>query len=201
MNADLFILAWNSFLRFGFFLIVALLLAKLKQSLNKEKTIARHDYLTNAWNRMAFYELSRIEIARASRYKKSLSIAYIDLDNFKKVNDEHGHEAGDKVLKDISMVVTQHIRKGDIFSRIGGDEFTLLLPETDSAEAQGLVERIKNKLTILANSNKWPVTFSIGIVSFILKPESVEEMINIADTLMYSVKRTSKNRIVVKEIE
>lgn len=198
---DMLLLSWNSILRFGFFAIVTFLLSELKKSSIKEKAVARHDYLTNTWDRMAFFELSEIEIARAKRYLKPLTIAYIDLDNFKKVNDQRGHEEGDRVLKEVSLTVSRHIRKSDIFSRIGGDEFTLLLPETDSVEAHGLIERIKNHLTKVANDNQWPVTFSIGVVSFILTPKSVEEMINVADTLMYSVKRTSKNRIVVQEIK
>jgi diguanylate cyclase (GGDEF)-like protein len=198
---DILLISWNSFLRLGFFLIVTFLLAELKQSLNREKTIARHDYLTNAWNRMAFFELAEIEIARAKRYLKPLTIVYIDLDNFKLVNDKQGHEEGDRVLKSVSVKVLEQIRKSDIFSRIGGDEFTLLLPETDSNEAEGLIERIKNELMKLVNENQWPITFSIGIVSFISTPNSVEEMINVADTLMYSVKNSSKNRTVVQVIE
>ena len=201
LSPDIFLIVWNSFLRFGFFLIVTILLSELKKLSNRERAIARHDFLTNAWNRMAFFELSEIEIARANRYKKPLSIAYIDLDNFKKVNDEQGHEEGDRVLKEVSLTVSRHIRKSDIFSRIGGDEFTVLLPETDSLEGHRLIERIKNQLTIVADENQWPSTYSIGIVSFISTPKSVEEMINVADTLMYSVKRTSKNRIVIQEIK
>ncbi len=198
---DLLLLSWNSFLRLGFFLIVTFLLSELKKSSTREKTIARHDYLTNTWNRLAFFELSEIEIARAKRYLKPLTIAYIDLDNFKKVNDEQGHEEGDRVLKEVSLTVLAQIRKSDIFSRIGGDEFTLLLPETDSNEAYGLIERIHNEMTILVKANNWPITFSIGIVSFVSTPNSVKEMIDVADTLMYSVKKTSKNRIVVQEIK
>lgn len=200
-SPDILLLSWNSILRLGFFLIVTFLLAALKEAYNREKKIARHDHLTKAWNRMAFFELSEIEIARANRYQKPMTIAYIDLDNFKRVNDEQGHETGDRVLMEVSSTIIQHIRKSDIFSRIGGDEFTLLLPETDSPEALGLIERIKNRLTIIADEEQWPVTFSIGIVTFRTTPDSVEEMIDVADTLMYSVKRTSKNRIVVKEIE
>ena len=138
---------------------------------------------------------------RQHAVEKTLTIAYIDLDNFKKVNDEQGHEEGDRVLKEVSLTVLAQIRKSDIFSRIGGDEFTLLLPETDSNEAYGLIERIHNEMTILVKANNWPITFSIGIVSFVSTPNSVKEMIDVADTLMYSVKKTSKNRIVVQEIK
>jgi diguanylate cyclase (GGDEF)-like protein len=201
LSPDLLVLAWNSALRLGFFLIVTFLLAALRQSLEREKKIARHDHLTNAWNRMAFYELCEIEIARARRYPKPLSIAYIDVDNFKRINDEKGHQAGDSVLREISSTITESIRKSDIFSRLGGDEFIILLPETDGKEAQILIQRIKNRLMMISESNDWPVTYSIGIVSFISAPVSVEEMIHSADTLMYTAKRTSKNRIVIRSIK
>jgi hypothetical protein len=129
-DPNVWIMLWDALLRFGFFLVTTGLLSELNASLKRERRLARRDHLTQAWNRFAFTEMAEIELARAHRYGHPISLSYIDLDNFKLVNDHHGHAVGDMLLKEIVEKITALIRKTDILGRIGGDEFALLLPET-----------------------------------------------------------------------
>jgi predicted signal transduction protein with EAL and GGDEF domain len=141
----IWLMGWNAILRFGFFLITTWLLSALREAYSREQNLARKDFLTQIWNRFAFYELAEIEVARARRYQHPLSLAYIDLDNFKKVNDRFGHSTGDELLKRVVDLITSYIRKTDLFSRLGGDEFALLLPQTPGNTAITLLERIQKR--------------------------------------------------------
>lgn len=197
-DPDLWIMIWNSVLRLGFFLITTWLLFALRSAFEREKQLARRDHLTMAWNRYAFYEMSEIEVFRARRYKHPLSLAYIDLDNFKEVNDRFDHATGDSLLKQVVKRIHSHIRKTDILCRLGGDEFALLLPETTGETALILMNRIKKDLLSDMKARNWPVTFSIGIMAYEHPPEKLKEIIHEADQLMYSVKRSGKNKIELR---
>ncbi len=189
---------WNATIRLGFFLTVTILLAKLQITLGKEKQLARKDHLTNAWNRLAFYELAKIENARAERHNYPITLVYIDLDKFKTVNDQFGHSVGDELLVNVVNVIQGGIRASDILARFGGDEFTLLLPEVSSDTAFKLVHRIRKELLLNMQKRSWPVTFSIGMITFIKPASSINEMLKITDDLMYTVKRNLKNDILHK---
>ncbi|KPL17391.1 MAG: hypothetical protein AMS26_01205 [Bacteroides sp. SM23_62] len=189
---------WNAFVRFGIFLVVTTLLAKLKVTLDKEKQLARKDVLTQSWNSLAFYELAKNENARALRYNHAITLAYIDLDNFKSVNDQFGHLIGDRLLIEVVQVIHHRIRTSDILARLGGDEFALLLPETDGKAAKYLINRIRRELLAVMKKNDWPVTFSIGMTTFTKPDSSVKEMLQVTDELMYQVKRNKKNDIMHK---
>jgi len=185
---------WNTMIRFGFFLLVVLLI-KVAKALEFEKRIARTDYLTGAINSRFFNELLQMEIDRSSRYQHSLTIAFIDVDNFKSINDQFGHSVGDKVLETVASAMQQHLRKTDVVARVGGDEFAILLPEADMDVAQIVISKMQNGLLNEMQVNHLPVTFSIGVMTFNIPTNSADEMLNMADKLMYSVKNHGKNNV------
>jgi diguanylate cyclase (GGDEF)-like protein len=187
---------WNVFIEFLFLIIMSLLFSALKKNLDSEKSLARIDPLTRTINRRSFFDMAEHEIYRAGRYNRPFTIAYIDLDNFKEVNDQRGHNAGDKLLVTVVNTINSHIRATDILARFGGDEFVILLPETTGESARATLDKIHCKLQETMSDNSWPVTFSIGAVSYMHPPESVEEAVRSADSLMYNVKRRGKNSLL-----
>jgi diguanylate cyclase (GGDEF)-like protein len=190
-----FILAWNTFVRFGFFVIVTLLLSTLRRELEHEKEIARIDYLTGALNTRFFIELVQIEIHRLQRYARPFTLVYIDLDNFKAVNDHFGHSEGDNVLRRVASYLRKSLRKTDMVARLGGDEFALLLPETKEESSQVILSKIQKGLLEEMRLGNWPITISVGVVTCISVPNTAEELIRIADDTMYSAKQAGKNTI------
>jgi len=186
---------WNTLMSFGFFWIVSYTLSALKTSLEQEKALARIDPLTGVLNRRHFEELANMEIHRSKRFMRSFTAAYIDIDNFKNVNDRFGHDEGDKLLRHIADAMQRHLRETDIVARLGGDEFIVLLPETDYDHANIVFSKMNEYLIALVNKQRWQVTFSIGVVTFVTPPGSVDEMIKNADVMMYAGKRGGKNMI------
>jgi len=189
-----FIRYWNAGIRLGFFVVVTLLLPALKE-LDREKEMARTDYLTGVSNRRSFFEIAQRELDRTQRYKQPFTLAYIDLDGFKTVNDQWGHRVGDKLLCAVVNQARKCLRKTDTIARLGGDEFMLLLPETDQVESQIIVSRIQFDLLQEMQRNNWPVTFSIGVLTCRQSQVTTDELIKKADELMYSVKKNGKNAV------
>jgi diguanylate cyclase (GGDEF)-like protein len=184
---------WNAIIRFGFFIIVTLLLSSLKNTLELKEQLAKTDFLTGVTNARSFFELADLEIYRAKRYQHPFTIVYIDLDNFKTVNDTCGHLTGDRLLRLVADTIRNNIRITDVLARLGGDEFAVLLPETDPEQSEIAINKVQTQLLDEMKKNNWPVTFSIGAVTFLKPPESVDEMIKKADDLMYSAKKNGKN--------
>ncbi len=184
---------WNGFVRMGYFSIFAFLLSAFKNTVESEKKLARIDALTGVANRRFFYELTNIEIFRASRYRHPFTVAYMDVDNFKLVNDRFGHSTGDSLLRLVAETIRNNIRESDVIARFGGDEFAILMPETKYESAQIVIGRVQQSLLDIMQKNGWPVTFSIGVVTFTRPPDSVDDTVKKADELMYSVKNKGKN--------
>jgi diguanylate cyclase (GGDEF)-like protein len=178
----------------GFFLVVSYILSALKSSLEQQKLTARTDHLTGIPNRRCFYDLAALEMNISRRYQHPFTVIYIDIDNFKTVNDTLGHSAGDSLLRLVSATIRDNIRTADIVARLGGDEFALLLPESGSEAAQAAIRKVRKSLEDVVQSN-WPVTFSIGMVTYLKPPPTVDEMIKRADDLMYSVKDKGKDMV------
>jgi diguanylate cyclase (GGDEF)-like protein/PAS domain S-box-containing protein len=168
---------------------------QLAAALAAEKELARSDPLTGLPNRRAFYEIALAESDRARRYRHPLSLAYLDVDNFKQVNDDYGHDAGDELLVRVAEVLRRNLRNNDVVARLGGDEFAMLLPETPQSATDAVIGKLQAKLNFAAIDNDWPVNFSIGMVTFSPPPADVDEMLRAADQLMYSVKRDRKSRL------
>lgn len=192
---------WNALVIFGFFLVVTFILSLLKQALENEMKSARTDYLTGAENGRAFSEAVSSEMIKARRYGRMLTVAYIDLDNFKTVNDTMGHSAGDRLLCQMVQTIRDHIRRTDVVARLGGDEFAILLPETASEQAKVVISKLQKVLLAVMDKNNWPVTFSIGVVTFATPPATIDQLIDIADSAMFSAKNEGKNmvRLVVAD--
>jgi len=188
------VVLWNTVARLAVNVIIALLLSYLRRTLELTRQLADTDPLTGLANRRRFQVLIANEIARAQRYRRPFTLAYVDLDNFKQVNDRFGHDRGDRMLKSVGGVLGQDIRATDVAARLGGDEFVLLLAETGATEAGlvlgGLEARVMAALTALANGV--PVTLSIGAVTFLSPPPTADAAIRMADELMLAVKATGK---------
>jgi diguanylate cyclase (GGDEF)-like protein len=184
---------WNSVVRLGFFLISALMLSSLKRALDREKELASTDPLTGIANARSYYERAFAEISRAKRYHRPFSVAYLDLDDFKVVNDRFGHGRGDWLLRRVAETIRAQLRRTDLLARLGGDEFALLLPETGYESAKVVIQKVRTALQDEVQTGRFPVTCSIGAVTFVRPPQSVDALIRRADALMYSVKRKGKN--------
>ena len=189
------ILVSNTLLHLGFYLLVAWLVASLKKTSTGNLELARTDYVTGAISVRYFYELAQIEIRRSQRYRHPITMAYIDLDNFKTVNDQLGHSTGDRVLRAVTDGIRRQVRNQDTLARLGGDEFVLLLPETDGVAARTALNKIHASLVDEMLRNGWMVTFSMGVVTFKEAPKTVDEMVKMADNIMYSVKVAGKNGV------
>jgi diguanylate cyclase (GGDEF)-like protein len=186
---------WNTMIRFGFFVIVTSLLTRLRSVHDVEWGHARTDYVSGAMNARHFIESLEMELMRARRTRQPLTPAYIDLDNFKSVNDLLGHDVGDEVIRSFVLALRSHLRATDAIARMGGDEFALLLPTAGQVEAELIIVRLHNDLTEQMGRNGWPVTFSVGVITCLTMPHSVHELIKAADELMYTVKNSSKNAV------
>jgi diguanylate cyclase (GGDEF)-like protein len=186
---------WNAVVRLAFFLLVAFLLYIVKSVLEQEQDLARTDSLTGVLNTRQFYELAGGELDRAKRYGRPLSIAYMDLDNFKEVNDVYGHSAGDELLRFVAGTLSENSRPSDFIARMGGDEFVVLLPESDEAGAATFMKRLRWLIMEGMPEYRFPVTLSVGLITYNEPPGSTEEMIHEVDTLMYYVKNSTKNAI------
>ncbi|HUX34888.1 MAG TPA: GGDEF domain-containing protein [Gemmatimonadaceae bacterium] len=186
---------WNTLIRLGFFVIVTLLLAALRQAHEAEHRLARTDGLTGLLNTRHFLELADTELSRARRYGFPFSLAYVDLDNFKSMNDRFGHAAGDELLAAVGRHLAESLRRTDVVARLGGDEFAILLPQTDAEPARVAITKLHETLTAEMARHDWPVAFSIGVMNFTTAPASVAEVIASADRLMYGVKAAGKGGV------
>jgi len=189
------IVCWNMGIRLITFLLTSLILSVLKGALDHEKELARLDPLTGIANRRYFIELIEAEINRACRYNHSFTIVHMDLDNFKTVNDRFGHSTGDTLLRLVVETIQKNIRATDTIARLGGDEFAILLPETGTESARVITHKVQNINLDVMQRNGWPVTLSMGVVTFISPPSTVDEMLKISDDLMYRAKNNGKNTI------
>lgn len=186
---------WNILVRLSFFIIISFLLSRLKLALDREKDLSRIDFLTGTGNRRRFYEVVEREIPRMERYGHPFTLAYIDIDDFKAVNDRFGHIAGDQVLISVVEAISQNIRTSDLVARMGGDEFVVLLIETGYEAAQIAIKKIQQALLEKMSEKGYPVTFSIGSLTCEMPLENIDELVRIVDQLMYSAKESGKNGI------
>jgi diguanylate cyclase (GGDEF)-like protein len=187
---------WNAVIHLALYLIFVFLVAEVNAIYLRERQLSRSDYLTGVINQRGFYEALGRERERASRLNLPITLAYIDLDDFKQINDRFDHSVGDKVLASVGHTLRTSIRNTDLAGRLGGDEFCVLLPHTDAEGARTVLDKVHKTLTELMKASGWPVTISMGAVTFLHTEKSAEEMIRTADAAMYSAKEKGKNRIV-----
>jgi diguanylate cyclase (GGDEF)-like protein/PAS domain S-box-containing protein len=166
---------------------------------NELKQQARMDYLTGIFNRRHLVEQGEIELARAIRYGKPFSLLMLDIDHFKQVNDAHGHRAGDRVLVELGGLLNSTMREVDVVARMGGEEFAILLPETDGQQAAEVAERLRRVVAenpvILDSGTKLQVTVSIGVASLDSSVANIDILLNRADDALYRAKETGRNKV------
>ncbi|MCP5269317.1 MAG: diguanylate cyclase [Zoogloeaceae bacterium] len=173
-------------------------ISELQEELDKASTLVRHDQLTGVLNRRGLEEAFEKEMARAERRKTPLCVALLDIDNFKKLNDSLGHDAGDAALIHLATLVRETMRPQDTVARFGGEEFVIILPDTSVEDAQKAVVRLQRELTkrfFLHNNEKQLITFSAGVTA-LRKDDNQASVTKRADEAMYQAKQTGKNRVV-----
>lgn len=188
---------WNGCSRFAGLWLIAALVGRLRASLMLQRHQAMTDALTGVLNRRAFYIAAERERLRAEREHQPITIAYLDLDGFKSINDRLGHGSGDAILTSFAETVSSLLRGSDLVARIGGDEFTILLPNTDARNAVQALTRVRRALVERNAVNPTEaVTMSTGLATYHKVPTTVDEMIDEADRLMYRAKDNGRDRIV-----
>lgn len=190
------ILSWNALTRLGIFVLIAYamsLQAKLRSALEREIMRADTDRLTGLLNKGAFRDRVEEEMSRARRYNHPLTLAFIDLDNFKEVNDTEGHARGDRLLQLVSESIVTTIRETDVAGRIGGDEFSICFSETGEEQARDAIANLVRALDIMTSQSGWQVTASIGVVTCPEVSDTYDALLGKADRLMYVAKRKGKN--------
>jgi diguanylate cyclase (GGDEF)-like protein len=189
---------WNALVRLGFFVLTGLLLSALRASLEYQRHLASTDSLTGLYGRRAFEERLAHDLALARRRKSAVTVAYLDLDGFKGVNDAQGHAAGDRVLKTTGRVLRDSVRLTDTAARLGGDEFALVLPDTDAAGARQAIANVARALRDAFEEDRSGVTCSIGAITFAGAELPPAQAIAAADALMYEVKRSGKGAVAFR---
>ncbi|MFH1135288.1 MAG: sensor domain-containing diguanylate cyclase [Pseudomonadota bacterium] len=162
------------------------------------KKLARVDGLTGLWNRRYFIELGQREVARAKRENRPLSMVYFDVDNFKRINDAYGHQAGDQVLREMAALGRENLRELDIFGRMGGDEFAIILPETTERDAMRVAERVRTSFAAHAVSLPQGVVrfaASFGVAPFRPEIPCLSTLIKYADQALYQAKYEGRNTV------
>lgn len=185
----------NTLMQGASFAIVGFLIATLRVALLRERELSRTDPLTSLLNTRAFYEEASRVLALCRRKGRPVTAAYIDLDNFKAVNDGLGHQAGDDLLRDTAELLRTSVRPSDLSARLGGDEFAVLLPEVGPHEATATLERLRSLLADTFASSTCSVSCSVGGVTFMSAPDDVENMVRQIDSAMYLAKTAGKNRV------
>ena len=188
-------ITWSVLSDFVLLGIIVMLLVTLRRRLTDEATFAATDTLTGLLSRGSFIARLDGELSRAARYGRAFTLAYVDLDNFKAVNDLEGHDAGDELLRRTADALRSSTRQTDILGRLGGDEFAAVLPEITGGATGSVLENLRKQLIRAMAKGGWPVTFSIGAVTFETPIGTSREALRVADEAMYTVKRSGKDGI------
>ncbi len=189
------IVLWDTTAVIFYFAVVCCILAALKTELEKVHQKSRTDALTGLLNSSAFFEAAEAERQRSKRYLHPFTLCFLDLDNFKKVNDLHGHLMGDRLLKKVSKILKDGVRSSDLVARLGGDEFVVLFPETGPEAAGNLGSKLHQALAAGLKEETSLVTPSRGVVTYFDVPGTIDEIIHVADLLMYAAKKDGKNSV------
>ncbi|TDB36804.1 MAG: GGDEF domain-containing protein [Actinobacteria bacterium] len=191
----LWIPIWNTGMRLGFFLLVVELVYRLARAAAHERSLSRIDSLTGIANGRVFEEYTMRAIAESRRTKRPFTITYVDLDRFKRVNDEFGHSEGDRLLRVAAELIVEELRATDVVARLGGDEFGILMTDTGCEEARVTLERIAETLGSVMQE-RWRVGATFGAVTFTEPPADVDEAVRLADGLMYDGKRAGRGCVL-----
>ena len=174
--------------------------AELQSAKERAETLARTDFLTGMNNRRSFYDLCETPFKVARRHGQELAVILVDIDQFKTINDAHGHAAGDEVLRTLSGIVANTGRESDVAGRVGGDEFAILLPHTNAENARELAERLRAQMeqsVVRTDRSQVKFTASFGVVQMDASCESLEALVATADDAMYKAKQRGRNSVFV----
>lgn len=189
---------WNAFVRLAFFSVVAILLFKVRGNLIEMTKMAMKDSLTALSNSRAF-QMQYDDIRRKShKSSQTFAVGVIDLDGFKKVNDSLGHTKGDDVLVEFAQVLKNSTRSSDVVARMGGDEFIIILKNTDAKGAEDYAMRLRKKFEESGLKAQCGVDFSMGISIFEHLPENLDDATHQADLLMYKAKELGKSQTTIQ---
>lgn len=172
---------------------------QLKLMSQELEELATTDYLTGIRNRRYFYQMARAEFNRSKRKATALSLLIIDLDKFKLINDNHGHKAGDIILQAVTQTISKLLRSYDIFARIGGEEFAILLPSTDAKSAYIIAERVRKSVELIEvafEDKTLTITTSIGMVESSEHITSFDQLVQTADKFLNQVKNQGRNKVL-----
>lgn len=204
---------WNGFTRLAIFVVLGIFSANqrrhsqalaevngsLAQALAREEQLSRTDALTGLANARAFLETLRRELERSRRSGTALCVAYLDLDNFKRVNDTLGHRGGDELLRSVAAALREEVRGGDVPARLGGDEFAVLLWDAKRGEVERIGERLLRRVATFGEAMpEVQLGASVGIAWFDQPPTSEDVVIRAADEAMYRAKAAGKNRVMLE---
>lgn len=184
-------------------LSVASFQAVRNELLDKLNYAARHDALTGVFGRKTFLDQSARSLHRLSQDQRSAAVLMIDLDHFKRVNDNFGHAAGDELLRGFTRVMQQELRPTDLLGRMGGEEFAVLLPDVTKPEAEAIAQRLcdttRTQQFHLGNNEYLNATVSVGLIHQLASPQrgQIERLLREADLALYEAKRTGRNRVMV----
>jgi diguanylate cyclase (GGDEF)-like protein len=178
------------------YLLIAYLVATVRTLYERAQSAARVDYVTGVANSTGFYEKVAVEMARHRRSHAPFSVAYMNCDYFKIINDGLGHREGDRVLLTVGQTLTSSLRETDIVARLGGDEFALVFPQTGEAEVLPVIKKLCGHLDRAMAEHDWPITFSVGVGIFPSVPDNVDRVVSFCDRLMQRVKALGKNKIL-----
>ena len=195
---DDYSVVYDALVYFMVCIFISVVVTNFKKVHAVEKDAADTDSLTGLYSSRRFYSELKAEILRSKRYGHAVSLAYVDVDNFKKINDTLGHPIGDELLMRLSDCLIDALRSTDVVARLGGDEFVCLLPETAEAEARSAMSKVVRTLKGSMKKHGWDVSFSIGVVTFEEIPDDVGQAVKLADDLMYQVKNNNKNDIAFR---
>jgi len=191
-----YVVVWNYITRFLIFGGFCLLIHSHWDQKCYFQKLANIDELTESLNRRGFLTELFSELNRAKRFGRPFSIAFIDLDNFKTVNDTLGHKEGDRLLKRVAFDIRNNVRTLDSIGRLGGDEFAILFIETDESDVKTAFDKCLSALKASIAEENWSVSLSVGIVTYYSSDASVEDILSKADEMMYQVKHSGKNSVV-----
>ena len=178
------------------FLLIAYLTATVRSLYERAQSAARVDYVTGVTNSTGFYEKLVVEMSRHRRSGAPFSVAYVNCDYFKIINEGLGRREGDRVLRAVAQTLEANVRQTDVVARLGGDEFALVFPQTAEAEVLMVIKKLCGRLDRAMTAHDWPITFSVGVGVFPKVPANADHIVAFCDRLMQRVKALGKNKVI-----